>query len=179
MHQIWSMGTEIWSRTDNLTIPKLYSSTVKPVLNIKNRQNKYLNDKGYLNEGRKYCRMLPWSILQYFCPALSNNWSRKPVFGLLLSGRLRQVFTVPSKGDNNHTCRSIAIIPSWTGVTGTLPHRALMFSCRAEFWSHWSIHTKVAFPAFKTSGSAWTLTSRAVKAFWTLGSWLEVPITWK
>ena len=26
---------------------------------LKNRQNKDINDKWYLNEGRKYCRMLP------------------------------------------------------------------------------------------------------------------------
>ena len=32
---------------------------------LKNRQNKGLKDKWYLDEGRKYCRMLSWSILQY------------------------------------------------------------------------------------------------------------------
>ena len=40
----------------------------KPCLKrpLKNRQNKDVNDKWYLNEGRKYCRMLPLEILQYF-----------------------------------------------------------------------------------------------------------------
>ena len=33
----------------------------------------------------------PWSILQYFWPALSNDWSWKPIFGLFESSRLRQV----------------------------------------------------------------------------------------
>ena len=33
---------------------------------LKNRQNKGLKDKCKLNEGRKYYRMLSWSILQYF-----------------------------------------------------------------------------------------------------------------
>ena len=37
---------------------------------LKNRQNKDLNDRWKLNAGRKYCRMLqecsPWSILQNF-----------------------------------------------------------------------------------------------------------------
>ena len=52
---------------------------------LKNRQNKDLYDKWQLNEGWKYSRMLPlvesiaecshWSILQYFWPALSDNWS--------------------------------------------------------------------------------------------------------
>ena len=35
----------------------------------------------------------PWSILQYFWPVLSNYQSWKPIFGLLLSGHLRQVFS--------------------------------------------------------------------------------------
>ena len=30
------------------------------------RQGKDLKDKWYLNEGQRYCRMLFWSILQYF-----------------------------------------------------------------------------------------------------------------
>ena len=31
------------------------------------------------------------SILQYFWPALSHNWSWKPIFGLFESGRFTQV----------------------------------------------------------------------------------------
>ena len=31
-----------------------------------------------------------WSILQYFWPALSDNWSWKPIFGLFESGRFTQ-----------------------------------------------------------------------------------------
>ena len=42
-------------------------------LPLKNRQNKGLKDKWKLNEGRKYCRMLP--LEHYFRPALSVNWS--------------------------------------------------------------------------------------------------------
>ena len=33
----------------------------------------------------------PWSILQYFWPALSDIWSWKPIFGLLYSGHYKQV----------------------------------------------------------------------------------------
>ena len=44
-----------------------------------------------LNEDRKYCRMLSWSILQYFWPALSNYLSWKPILVFFLSGHLRQV----------------------------------------------------------------------------------------
>ena len=32
-----------------------------------------------------------WSILQYYWPALSDNWSWKPIFGLLESGCFVQV----------------------------------------------------------------------------------------
>ena len=32
----------------------------------------------------------PWSILQYFWPALSDNMSWKPIFGLFENGRFRQ-----------------------------------------------------------------------------------------
>ena len=40
----------------------------KPCLKrpLKNKQNKGLKDICYHNEDRKYCRMLSWSILQYF-----------------------------------------------------------------------------------------------------------------
>ena len=47
--------------------------------------------KWQLNEGRKFCRMLFLSILQYFWPELSNNRSWKPIGVFFLSGRLRQV----------------------------------------------------------------------------------------
>ena len=33
----------------------------------------------------------PWSILQYFWPALSDNWSWKPIRGLFETGRPTQV----------------------------------------------------------------------------------------
>ena len=39
----------------------------------------------------------PWSILQYFWPALSNKWFWKPIFGLFESGRFTQVllYSIP------------------------------------------------------------------------------------
>ena len=33
----------------------------------------------------------PWIILQYFWPAISDNWSWKPIIGLFKSGRFTQV----------------------------------------------------------------------------------------
>ena len=79
-------------------------TTVKPVLsgNSKLGKTKVLKTDGSLmqvksiaecslaecslNAGQKYCRMLQESILQYFWPALSDNGSWKPIFGLLLNG---------------------------------------------------------------------------------------------
>ena len=46
----------------------------------------------------------PRSIGQYFWPALSNNWSWKPIFGLFESGHFTQVllysFFVPGMENN-------------------------------------------------------------------------------
>ena len=57
-----------------------------------NRQNKDLNDKWQLNEGQKYCRMLPFEHSAILWPALSDNRSSKTFFGLLESGRLDRVY---------------------------------------------------------------------------------------
>ena len=48
-------------------------------------------DQLSLKAGQKYCRMLSWSILQYFQPSLSYHLSLRPLFCLFLSGCLRQV----------------------------------------------------------------------------------------
>ena len=42
--------------------------------------------------GRVLCQYTPWIMLQYFWPALSDNRSWKPIFGLFESGRFRQGF---------------------------------------------------------------------------------------
>ena len=55
------------------------------------RPIKRKTDQLLRNAGQKYCRMLSWSILQYFQPSLSYCLSLRPVFYLFLSGRLRQV----------------------------------------------------------------------------------------
>ena len=46
----------------------------------------------------------PWCILQYFWPALSNNWSWKQILGLFESGHLRQVLLYEGLdlGTKNH-----------------------------------------------------------------------------
>ena len=61
---------------------------------LKNRQNEDINDKWLLNEGRKYCRMLPLELSAILltctkrCPVLKNN------FGLLIEWPLKTGFTV-------------------------------------------------------------------------------------
>ena len=50
---------------------------------LKNRQNKDLMTNGSF-----------MSILQYFWPAFSNNWSLKPKFGFLSEWPLKTGFTV-------------------------------------------------------------------------------------
>ena len=45
-------------------------------------------DQLSLNAGQKYCRILFWSILQYFQPSLSYHLSLRPLFCLFLSSRL-------------------------------------------------------------------------------------------
>ena len=46
-----------------------------------------------------------WSILQNFWPALSDNWSWNPIFGLSESDRFRQVLLVHEES-SNETSRS-------------------------------------------------------------------------
>ena len=61
---------------------------------LKNRQNKDLNDKCSLMKVKSIAEA--WSILQYFWPALSGNWTWKPIFGLFERSRFTQVLSLPS-----------------------------------------------------------------------------------
>ena len=71
----------------------LFLITVKPVLSVhsKKYKTKVLMENGSLMKVESIAEFSPWSILQYFWPALSDIWSWKPIFVLFLSGRLRQV----------------------------------------------------------------------------------------
>ena len=68
-------------------------STVKPVLSghSKNIQNKEIMTNASIIKVESIAECSPWSILQYFWPALSNNWSWKPILVLFESGFCRQV----------------------------------------------------------------------------------------
>ena len=48
-------------------------------------------EKGSLMKVESIAECTPWNILQYFRPALSDNWYWKTIFVLFLSGRLKQV----------------------------------------------------------------------------------------
>ena len=63
----WNKKKKRFLQTHSTTYMK-HSNTVKPVLSghSKLKKNKCLKHKWYLNECQKYCRMLTWSILQYF-----------------------------------------------------------------------------------------------------------------
>ena len=68
--------------------------TVKPVLSghSKKKTKNWLSRPIIsLNAGQKYCKMLLWSILQYFRPSLSYHLSLRPLFCLFLIGLLREV----------------------------------------------------------------------------------------
>ena len=75
----------------SLSILKYSKTCLK--LPLKNRQNTDLNDKifGSLMKVESIAECSPWSILQYFWPALSDNGSKNPILGIFFSDRLRQV----------------------------------------------------------------------------------------
>ena len=71
---------------------------VKPVLSghLKIDKTKVLMTNGSLMKVKSITECSPWSILQYFGPALSNNWYLKPIFGVLFVWPLKTGFTVSS-----------------------------------------------------------------------------------
>ena len=99
----WLLGWSVCSlRPESLlvTFPSFLvwlSFAVKPVLSGHSKidKTKVLKTNGSLMkvESIAECslRMLSWSILQYFWPALSDNQSWKPILVFFLSGHLRQI----------------------------------------------------------------------------------------
>ena len=70
----------------NTVKPVLSGHPKRPKIGFQDRQDRLL-----LNAGQKYCRMLSWSILQYFQPSLTSTICLRPLFCIFLSGPLRQV----------------------------------------------------------------------------------------
>ena len=67
--------------------------TVKHVLSIQSKidKTKVLRTNGSLMKVKSIAECSPWSILQYFWPALRDDQSWKPILVFFLSDRLRQV----------------------------------------------------------------------------------------
>ena len=73
--------------------------TVKPVLSghLKIDKTKVLMECGTLMKVKSIAECSPWSILQYFCPALSDKSELKTNFGVLFEWPLKTGFTVSSR----------------------------------------------------------------------------------
>ena len=67
-------------------------------------------ENGSLMEVESTAECSPWSILQYFWPAFSDYQYWRSSFGVLLSGRLRQVLLYKYYDTN-----AISINFSWEG----------------------------------------------------------------
>ena len=80
-------ATHDWRRTKT---DNNYSITCLK-LPLKIDKTKVLVVNGSLMKVERIAECSPWSILQYFWPALSDKRSWKPVFGCFLSVRFKQV----------------------------------------------------------------------------------------
>ena len=71
----------------------LKEGTIKPVKNGHSKidKTKILMTNGSLMKVESIAECSPWSILQYSWPALSDNWSWKPIFSLFEGGPFTQV----------------------------------------------------------------------------------------
>ena len=84
MVDIWMMPGKLQIKAQNTVIPVLSNHS-------KLDKTKVLMANGSLMKVESIAECSPWSILQYLWPALRDNRSWKPIFGLLLSGCFRQV----------------------------------------------------------------------------------------
>ena len=67
----------------------VYSKTLQNGHSKIDKAIKILMTNGPLMKVKSIAECSRWSILQYFWPALSDNWSWKPIFGLFESGRFK------------------------------------------------------------------------------------------
>ena len=94
---IWLFSSEKNNKTvkykNSIWVSTWDFGTIKPVLSshLKIDKTKVLMENGSLMKVKSIAECSPWSILQYFWPALSNNWYWKPILVFFLSGPLRQV----------------------------------------------------------------------------------------
>ena len=71
----------IWEQSKG-SVQNFKTYTVKPVLSNHSKidKTKILMTNGSLIKVKSIAECSPWSILQYFWPALSDNWAWKPIF---------------------------------------------------------------------------------------------------
>ena len=82
------------ANTYNMTSKHSKTSLKRP---LKSRQTKIVLANSSLMNVKSITKCSPWGILHYFCPALSDNLSWKPFFGLFESGRF-----ILKKSNNFH-----------------------------------------------------------------------------
>ena len=77
---------------------------MKPALSGHSKidKTKILKTNDSLMKVESIAECSPWSILQYFWPALSDNWSWKPNFGLFFEWPLKTGFTVFDRWKDEH-----------------------------------------------------------------------------
>ena len=109
----------------------LYIKTcVKRLLKID--KTKILITNGSLMKVKSIAECSPWSILQYFWPALSDNWSWKPIFGHFETGSITQVLLYYSV---SRPCLAFYLF-SQTCLMNLIKHD---HSCKILYLVWWSI----------------------------------------
>ena len=124
MNQTWPIGTEIWFWTDKKcgrdgwTDGRMDGAkTIPPTLL---GDKKVLMTNASLMKVKSIAECSPWSILQYFWPALSDNWSWKPVFCLFEGDPFTQVLLysyTSAAGSQECICQYIKNV--WQQTTKT------------------------------------------------------------
>ena len=128
--------------------------TVKPVWNGHSKidKTKILMTNGSLMKVESIAECSPWSILQYFWPALRDNWTWKSICGLFESGHFTQVllyiflcqkviymnmpisrYTVLEINPNNNN-KNIMIFVCWFDLILYIPSTIFQLSREGSSW---------------------------------------------
>ena len=78
-----------------------------------------------------------WSILQYFWPALSDNWSWKPIFGLFESGRFTQVVLYCIMNPTTHFTEQPMDVQSYFRYMYSCRHMSENKTRKKSYRCHW------------------------------------------
>ena len=87
---------------------------------LKIDKTKVLTTNGSIMKVESIAECSPWTILQYFWPALSNNWSWKPIFGLPFEWPLKTGYTVPLFGSGWGLVYQFYLVPGYLVPRDTL-----------------------------------------------------------